>query len=132
MLYDFLIIISTSNYRRWYRPTLDPACRTAANSLGTSTLEQRFLLANSIAKGAILLGDERCCGDLVPIITKSLSYKDEFSFAYTTVSSIWKMEVVVPLHNWFIFGHNQITAVHYIYKKSRKGAHRRSNAAPSF
>jgi len=90
LLYDFLIIISTSNYRRWYRPTLDPACRTAADSLSISTLEQRFL-ANSIAKGAILLGDERCCGDLVSIITKSLRYKDEFSFAYTTVSSICKM-----------------------------------------
>ena len=96
---------------------MDPACRTAANSLGTSTLEQRFLLANSIAKGAILLGDESRCGDVVSMITISLSYKDEFSFAYTTVSSIWKMEVVVPLHNWFIFGHNQITAVHYIYIK---------------
>jgi len=90
LLYDFLIIISTSNCRRWYKPTLDPACRTAADSLSISTLEQRFL-ANSIAKGAILLGDERCCGDLVSIITKSLRYKDEFSFAYTTVSSICKM-----------------------------------------
>ena len=93
LLYDFLIIISTSNYRRWYRPTLDPACRTAADSLGTSTLEQRFL-ANSISTIAILLSDDSCCGYLVCINhKKNLSRKDEFFFVYTTLTQFGKCKL---------------------------------------